>query len=104
MVIERSEMERLLSEQHVQWTGLVDTQTATEAGKILGVELAFIGHLQRLSGTWRDGNYHAQAVLSVKVIDIETNVLVHLIESTGSASSSSTNTSMHRAMENALWE
>lgn len=42
-VMERAEMDKLLQEQGLGMSGVVSPQTAAQAGKMLGVELAIIG-------------------------------------------------------------
>lgn len=103
-VIERGEMDRILSEQHFQLTGLVDMDTAVEVGQILGITQAFVGSIDHLSSSWDQGSYQADARVTVKVMDVETSTLLHLIESSGSASDQNRSTSLHRALESALGE
>lgn len=47
-VIERVEMEKLLKEQKLARTGLIDESTAAEMGKILGVDAIVIGSGEQL--------------------------------------------------------
>ena len=45
IVIERNEIQKILSEQKLSQTGLVDATNAAEVGKLLGVDLAIMGAL-----------------------------------------------------------
>src|SRR5690554_3964494 len=53
-VVERAEIEYILEEQHFQLAGLVDQDEAVEIGKILGIDLAFLGSVDRLTASWED--------------------------------------------------
>lgn len=105
-VIDRAEMDRILSEQHFQMTGLVDIDTAVEAGNILGISQAFLGHIDRLSSSWDSSSrtHRAEARITVKVVDVQTSTLLHIIEVSGSGSDSDRITAHHRAIESALGE
>lgn len=103
-VIERREMDRILSEQHFQLTGLVDVDTAVEVGKILGITQAFVGSIDHLSSSWDQGNYRAESRVTVKIIDVETSTLLYIMENSGSGFDRNSTTARHQALENALGE
>ncbi|MCK8825839.1 CsgG/HfaB family protein [Fuchsiella alkaliacetigena] len=88
-VISRSEVDRILEEQHFQVSGLVDEDTASEAGGILGVEQVFTGNIDKLTTSWSDGEYSGEAKVTIRLIDIETGTILQSFESTGSGSGDS---------------
>jgi len=47
-VIERTRIEKIIAEQQLQASGIVDSATAKEIGKVAGVEAAVIGTITRL--------------------------------------------------------
>jgi len=62
-VIERNQVEKILKEQMLQQTGIVDVDTAVKAGRILGVQGLLMGSA--------DGTTNSFTVV-VKLIDVET--------------------------------
>jgi TolB-like protein len=71
-VIERSQMEEILKEQGFQQTGLCNTtECYVEAGKLLGVEQMIGGSIGKV------GNIY---LISIRLIDVETGVIVKLVD------------------------
>ncbi|MCX7982810.1 MAG: CsgG/HfaB family protein [Syntrophales bacterium] len=62
-VVERSQMDRLLSEQKMHYSGLVDEKNAVEIGKILGADKVIIGSVVRIGN-----NY----TINARLIDVKT--------------------------------
>lgn len=62
-VVERSQMNRLLSEQKMHYSGLVDEKNAVEIGKILGADKVIIGSVVRIGN-----NY----TINARLIDVKT--------------------------------
>lgn len=98
-LVERGEIERLLQRQHLQDTGLIDE--AVQVGKILSIQLGFIGSVDHLFSYW-DGKaqrYRAEAGITFKVINIETEQVLHIIVGTGYSSSENKEKSLYQALE-----
>jgi TolB-like protein len=71
-VIERSQMEDILTEQGFQQTGLCNTNECyVEAGKLLGVEQMIGGSIGKV------GNIY---LISIRLIDVETGLIVKLVD------------------------
>ncbi|HOJ51846.1 MAG TPA: FlgO family outer membrane protein [Syntrophales bacterium] len=62
-VVERSQMNRILSEQKMHYSGLVDDKNAVEIGKILGADKVVIGSVVRIGN-----NY----TINARLIDVKT--------------------------------
>jgi len=103
-VVERAEIDLILEEQYLQLTGLVAEEQAVEVGKILGVKLAFIGNINRLAASWdrESGRYKAEAGITVKIIDVETGKILHIMEEEGYGSDQNYRNSLHKAIESSI--
>lgn len=96
---ERGEINRVLQEQQLQNSGLVDK--AVEAGRILSIQLGFMGSIDHLFSYW-DGKaqrYRAEAGITLKIIDIQSGQVLHIIVSTGYSSSVNKEKSLYQAIE-----
>lgn len=103
-VVERAEIDRILEEQHFQLTGLVAEEQAVEIGKILGVNLAFIGSINRLTASWDRDNriYTAEAAITVKIINVESGKILQAIEGEGKRTNTNYRNSLHKAVESSF--
>lgn len=63
-VIERTQIEKVLNELKIQNSGVIDTKTAKDLGKILGVDLVVVGSLIRTS--------EGLVEINGRVIDVKT--------------------------------
>ncbi|MCB1139885.1 MAG: hypothetical protein KDK23_14080 [Leptospiraceae bacterium] len=72
-VLERSYLERVLREQHLQQTGLIDPDTGAKIGRILGARFIIVGEAIPLRYQDTAGNYHDNMVdtCTIKIIDVE---------------------------------
>lgn len=52
-VVERGELHKLLSEQKLQASGIIDSDTAVKIGKILGANVILAGSIQKLGGRYQ---------------------------------------------------
>ena len=96
---ERGEINRILQEQQLQNSGVVDE--AVEAGRILSIQLGFMGSIDHLFSYW-DGKaqrYRAEAGITLKIIDIQSAQVLHIIVSTGYSSSENKEKSLYQALE-----
>ena len=62
-VVERENLEKVLKEQSLIMSGVVDLQTAAQIGKILGANIIILGSITQLGKT---------IVVSAKLVDVET--------------------------------
>ena len=62
-LFERSQMEKILAEQKFQTSGLVNEDTAKEAGRIAGVDFICYGTMK---------NFKDKIILNVRVVNVET--------------------------------
>ncbi len=53
IIVERSQLESVLTEQALSMTGLIDSATAQKVGKILGAQFVITGSINRVSGWTR---------------------------------------------------
>ena len=60
-VLERAQMDRLISEMKIQQSGLTDVQNAAELGKMLNVEKLIIGSIGQMGNTYQ---------LNVRLVDV----------------------------------
>jgi hypothetical protein len=73
-VLERSYLERVLREQSLHQTGLIDPSTGAKIGKILGARFIVTGEAIPLKYQDTIGNYHDNMIdtCTIKIIDVET--------------------------------
>jgi tetratricopeptide (TPR) repeat protein len=64
VVIERGQINKILEEQRLQTSGFVDTATAVEVGKLIGIKKAVTGSFQVNS---------TSILISARVVDVETS-------------------------------
>lgn len=94
-VIERSQLEKVLSEQNLGTAGRIDASTAAKVGRILGVDALVIGNvsifeLQGMPGPndafWDNKKMRARIAVNFRVIDTTTAVVELSNEQTGMSS------------------
>ena len=73
-VLERSYLERVLREQKLHQTGLIDPSTGAKIGRILGARFIITGEAIPLRYQDSGGQYHDNMVdtCTIKIIDVET--------------------------------
>lgn len=85
-IIDRSQTQKILEEQAIGLSGIIDSKTATEVGKILGVQVFLTGSINK----WSSTNVNIQVVqgappaymdfaragITLKLIDAETGEIV----------------------------
>ncbi|MDD5711323.1 MAG: FlgO family outer membrane protein [Smithellaceae bacterium] len=62
-VVERSQINRVISEQSFQKSGIIDERSATEIGKLLGADLIIIGSVVKLGNAY---------TINARMIDLKT--------------------------------
>lgn len=70
-VVERSQLQKILNEQNISYSGLVDISTAQKLGKLLGSEAALLGTITDV------GN---NAVIRARLVDVEKGVAMTAAE------------------------
>jgi curli biogenesis system outer membrane secretion channel CsgG len=97
VLIERAELERLLTEQKLGLTGAVDPATAAQMGKILGAAAMVVGSVSQF-GVKTEGSdllitaskrQIAEATVDARIIDVETARILHAETGTGEAKTTS---------------
>jgi curli biogenesis system outer membrane secretion channel CsgG len=87
-VIERKQLEAVLGEQKLGLSGVVDTQTATQIGKVLGVDAVIVGSITRFSietktiGTGGVGRIFGYPDVGVSVTTASVAIDARLIDTT----------------------
>ncbi len=66
-VVERKNIEEILSEYEFQSSGLIDENTAIEIGKLSGADIIVIGSINRVGGIF---------YLNIKLIDVKTGEII----------------------------
>jgi TolB-like protein len=74
-VVERSRLQQMLEEMKLGQSGLLDSQSAVEVGKMLGAQNLFLGSFMHLL----DG----QMRIDVRIVNVETGVTIKAEEVTG---------------------
>ena len=82
-VIERYQLEHILSEHKLNLTGLINPETAKEIGKFTGIDALFMGSMFDRSSPYffADGDFAMggtaySATISVRLVDIETGEII----------------------------
>ncbi|MCZ6918383.1 MAG: hypothetical protein O7I93_16535 [Gemmatimonadetes bacterium] len=90
-VIERQQVEAILTEQDFGWQGRVNPATAAQFGEILGVQLVLLGSITQFSigtksagiGPARVRFTEAETVLDVRVVNTSTAEIMSVAEGNG---------------------
>lgn len=67
MVVERGEINRLLSEQKLQASGVTDSATAVRLGRVLGAGVLLLGNINRVDGVYQ---------VNARIVNAETSEVV----------------------------
>lgn len=98
-VVERSAIDTVLREQRFQLSGAIDEATAVRVGKILGIDIGIMGSIESLTSSYRDGMHSAEAVILVKLVDMQTGRLISTIRVQERGSGNSSQEAQRRALE-----
>jgi len=97
ILIERAKLDKLIAEQKLGMTGVVDPSTAAQMGKVLGAAAIVTGAVSEF-GTQQKGTDFliteskkqvARAVVDVRIINTETSQILYAESGTGEVSSTS---------------
>lgn len=72
IIIERTELNKIMKAQAIEQTGIVDVETAQESGKVLPIDIIINGTMSQVDN---------QMAIAIKVIDIKTGQIL-LVSST----------------------
>ncbi len=97
-VVERSQLEKILKEQNFSRTGLVDPATASEIGKLLGVDALILGTVKQMevkeSGSLSIGPFKVSGIkatvnLGARIVSVETAEILASFTGEGESSQAS---------------
>ena len=75
--VERSQIHRILQEQNISMTNLIQDKTAPEIGKLLGVDALILGKVSRFMKTWSPPLHYGYGFsFSARMIDTKTGVVL----------------------------
>lgn len=114
-VMERDQLQAVLSEHHLNLTGMVDPATAVSIGKLTGVEYLVYGNVVGLStkitgisytnsvaGGIANKQYSVTANVTIRIIDVATGRLIAAAHGVGSSTSTGSEFSLDRRKVNIL--
>lgn len=87
-LLSRTDVDKMVQEQELAATGLVDDSTAPVFGKMLGAEYLLIANVTGLTNTKKNkgkNNYEVTAKMSARIVEVETGRMV--LAATSSATS-----------------
>jgi len=90
-VVERAQLEEILSEQRLGMSGAVDSRTAARIGEILGVNYVLMGSITQFSIERHEGRLgpvsasysEAESILDVRVVDVNTAEILMVADGSG---------------------
>ena len=77
-VVERSRIIEVMKEIELGMTGMIDDETAQQAGKLMGVQYILMGHWQKFADQFR---------VNARLVEVETGNIVVSIKETGNVNS-----------------
>ena len=114
-VMERDQLQAVLSEHHLNLTGMVDPATAVAIGKLTGVEYLVYGNVVGLStkitgisytnsvaGGIANKQYSVTANVTIRIIDVATGRLIAAAHGVGSSTSTGSEFSLDRRKVNII--
>ncbi|OGS44753.1 MAG: hypothetical protein A2539_03975 [Elusimicrobia bacterium RIFOXYD2_FULL_34_15] len=96
ILIERSKLDKVMEEQKIQTTGLIDANTVTQVGKILGLDAIVIGSISQFGVKTGGSDYLitqskqqvAECTVDIRVIEVETGKIIYVDSGKGVSKSS----------------
>lgn len=86
-ILEREQLQKILSEQKFGMSGLVDPSTAVQIGKMLGIKKIIIGKITQMGITQSEAIFiklaTAKVSIDVRIIDVETGIVENAETATG---------------------
>lgn len=75
-IVERNEIEKILSEHSIQLTGLVDSGTAVKIGNFAGADAVIVGEVFRAEKFSRMGPHCWSLTATIRMIDVQTGSIL----------------------------
>jgi len=96
ILVERTKLDKIMEEQKLQTTGLVDANTASKIGRILGLDAIVIGSISQFGVKTGGSDYLitqskqqvAECTVDIRVIEVETGRVLYIDSGKGVAKSS----------------
>ncbi|HEX9974013.1 MAG TPA: CsgG/HfaB family protein, partial [bacterium] len=116
-VIDRRNIDKIMREQGLQMSGIIDENTAVEFGKIIGVQKMLIGSFTKNATDYHKGKYKefdekkgkevkvasfyysANVSASIQMIDVETGKYIEAAEANGKGKGTNENSAFSRALD-----
>ncbi len=109
-VIDRVHLDKVLAEQDLHLTGLIDESTAVQMGKVLGVHKLIVGRFTRNSTEHHsaeyyngqkvsDAYYSAVVQTSIKLLDVQSGRYLEAAEAEGTGQSSDSRNALLNALD-----
>ncbi len=92
VIVERDRINEVIAEQRFQYSGMIDTSTAVEMGRLMGADILIMGTLNEFGWQGQGGvkvgplavqRAAAQVTLSTRLIDVETARLLGSLQAEG---------------------
>ena len=116
-VIDRRNIDKIMREQGLQMSGIIDENTAVEFGKIIGVQKMLIGSFTKNTTDYHKGKYKefdkkkgkevkvasyyhsANVSASIQMIDVESGKYIEAAEANGNGKGTNGNSAFSRALD-----
>ncbi|MFH1541314.1 MAG: CsgG/HfaB family protein [Elusimicrobiota bacterium] len=96
ILVERAKLDKIMEEQKLQTTGIVDANTVAQMGKILGLDAIVVGSISQFGVKTGGSDYFltqskqqvAECTVDIRVIEVETGKILYIDSGKGIAKSS----------------
>ncbi len=96
ILIERAKLDKVMEEQKLQTTGMIDANTVSQVGKILGLDAIVVGVVSQFGVKTGGSDYLltqskqqvAECTVDIRVIEVETGKILYIDSGKGVAKSS----------------
>jgi TolB-like protein len=98
-VVEREKLASVMKELKLSLSGLVDPNTAAQAGKLLGAKYIITGDLRDYGQKYEAKEYKVTIGVTVKIIEVATAEIIDALEVEGSGSGGDAGTARKEALD-----
>ncbi|MFH0948673.1 MAG: CsgG/HfaB family protein [Elusimicrobiota bacterium] len=96
ILVERAKLDKVMEEQKLQTTGMIDSNTVAQMGKILGLDAIVVGSISQFGVKTGGSDYFvtqskqqvAECTVDIRVIEVETGKILYIDSGKGIAKSS----------------
>ena len=96
ILVERAKLDKIMEEQKLQTTGMIDVNTVSQMGKILGLDAVVVGSISQFGVKTGGSDYLltqskqqvAECTVDIRVIEVETGKILYIDSGKGMAKSS----------------